>query len=144
MKNIKIALLQLMPEDSLEGNLKKGIQYCKKSKEMGADIALFPEMWNVGYNIPAEDSALNKNAVSSEDVFVKSFAALAKELNMAIGITYLEKYNPLPRNTLTLFDRFGKEVLTYAKVHTCDFFDERKLTAGDVFMLMILILGAVL
>ena len=111
---------------------------------MGADIALFPEMWSVGYNIPAEDSALNKNAVSFDNAFVKSFADLAKELNMAIGITYLEKYNPLPRNTLTLFDRFGKEVLTYAKVHTCDFFDERKLTAGDVFMLMILILGAVL
>ena len=52
---------------------------------------------------------------------------------MAIGITFLEKYEPLPRNTLCLFDRFGNRVLTYAKVHTCDFGDECRLTAGDDF-----------
>ncbi len=133
MKNIKIALLQLLPEGSQEGNLKKGIEYCKKSKEMGADIALFPEMWNVGYNIPDNDSFIKENAVSSDDVFVKTFGNLAKELNMAIGITYLEKYKTLSRNTLTLFDCFGKDVLTYAKVHTCDFCVERKLMPGDDF-----------
>ena len=131
MKNLKIALLQLLPEHSLEGNLKKGIEYCRKSKEMGADIALFPEMWSVGYDIPEDDSVID--AVSLDDVFVKSFADLAKELDMAIGITYLEKYKPLPRNTLTLFDRFGNDVLTYAKLHTCDFDAECKLTAGEDF-----------
>lgn len=52
---------------------------------------------------------------------------------MAIGITFLEKYEPLPRNTLCLFDRFGNRALTYAKVHTCDFGDECRLTAGDDF-----------
>ena len=52
---------------------------------------------------------------------------------MAVGITYLERYDPLPRNTLTIFDRFGSPILTYAKVHTCDFGDERRLTPGDGF-----------
>mgnify|MGYP000997828267 FL=1 len=52
---------------------------------------------------------------------------------MAIGVTFLEKYKPLPRNTLCLFDRFGNKALTYAKVHTCDFGDECRLTAGDDF-----------
>lgn len=52
---------------------------------------------------------------------------------MAVAITYLERYDPLPRNTVTLFDRFGKPVLTYAKVHTCDFDVERHLTPGDEF-----------
>ena len=90
-------------------------------------------MWNVGYNILKNDSFIKANAVSSDDVFVKTFGNLAKELNMAIGLTCLEKYKPLPRNTLTLFDRFGNDVLTYAKVHTCDFDEECKLTAGDDF-----------
>lgn len=40
MKNLKVTLLQLMPEGTLDGNLKKGLQYCRKSKEMGADIEL--------------------------------------------------------------------------------------------------------
>ena len=52
---------------------------------------------------------------------------------MAVAITYLERYEPLPRNTVTLFDRFGKPVLTYAKVHTCDFDVEQHLTPGDEF-----------
>ena len=44
MNLLKIALLQLAPCGTLEKNLEKGIRYCKMAKEMGADIALFPEM----------------------------------------------------------------------------------------------------
>ena len=54
MKSLKIALLQLLPCDTQQENLEKGIAACKKAKEMGADIALFPEIWNVGYNIPQD------------------------------------------------------------------------------------------
>lgn len=133
MNILKIALLQLLPESTLDGNLKKGLEYCKKAKEMGADIALFPEMWSVGYCIPENINKLKEIAVSAEGDFVRSFGMLAQTLDMAIGITFLEKYEPLPRNTLCLFDRTGNKVLTYAKVHTCDFSDESRLTAGDDF-----------
>lgn len=133
MKNLKIALLQLMPGNSLEENLAKGADACKKAKKMGADIALFPEMWSSGYKIPENIEELKTGAVSSDSDFVCSFGELAKKLGMAIGITFLEAFEPLPRNTLCLFDRFGSRVLTYAKVHTCDFGDECRLTAGDDF-----------
>ena len=131
MNILRIALLQLLPGDSLEARQKKGSDACRRAKEMGADIALFPEMWSSGYQIPPEP--ISPEPVSSDSPFVTSFAALAKELDMAIGITYLEAYDPLPRNTLTLFDRHGDHVLTYAKVHTCDFGDECRLTPGDDF-----------
>jgi predicted amidohydrolase len=40
----------------------------------------------------------------------------------------------LPRNTLTLFDRHGKEVFSYAKVHTSDFKPlEASMTPGEEF-----------
>ena len=133
MKNLKIALLQLMPGNSLEENLAKGADACKKAKKMGADIALFPEMWSSGYKISENIEKLKTDAVSSDSDFVCSFGELAKKLGMAIGITFLEAFEPLPRNTLCLFDRFGSRVLTYAKVHTCDFGDECRLTAGDDF-----------
>lgn len=133
MTDLKVALLQLMPEDTLEGNLHKGLEYCKRSKEMGADIALFPEMWSVGYNIPQDFAELKASAVSADSAFVNSFQGMAKDLNMAIGITFLENYEPLPRNTLCLIDRFGNRALEYSKVHTCDFGDECRLTAGDDF-----------
>lgn len=133
MNHLKVALLQLLPENTLDGNLQKGLHYCKKAKEMGADIALFPEMWSVGYCIPENIDELKASAVSADSNFVSSFSRLAKTLDLAIGITFLEKYEPLPRNTFCLFDRFGSRTLTYAKVHTCDFGDECRLTAGDDF-----------
>jgi len=133
MTNLKIALLQLIPEGTLDGNRNKGLEYCRKAKEMGADIALFPEMWSVGYVIPEDVTELVAGSVSADDEFVRSFGDLAKELGMAIGITFLEKNDPLPRNTVCLFDRFGNKVLTYAKVHTCDFCDEGRLSAGEDF-----------
>ncbi len=133
MNNLKVALLQLMPENTLDGNLQKGLKYCRKSKEMGADIALFPEMRSIGYNIPEDIEELKENAVSVNSAFVNSFGKIARELNVAIGITFLEKYDPLPRNTMCLFDRFGNNILTYAKVHTCDFDDECTLMSGNDF-----------
>ncbi|MCH5343250.1 MAG: carbon-nitrogen hydrolase family protein [Acetatifactor sp.] len=134
MNLLKIALLQIAPCGTLSGNLEKGIKCCKKAKEMGADIALFPEMWSNGYNIydrPVDE--WKKEAIPANSDFVNSFGNLAKELNMAIGITLLEKYDKNLRNTLVLFDRFGERKLTYAKVHTCDFDVERNLTPGEDF-----------
>ncbi len=133
MDNLRVALLQLMPEDTMDGNLQKGLEYCRKSKDMGADIALFPEMWSVGYNIPDDIDELKGSAVSADSVFIDSFRKLAEDLDMAVGITFLEKYDPLPRNSLCIFDRFGNEALRYAKVHTCDFGDESRLTPGEDF-----------
>jgi predicted amidohydrolase len=116
---INVAMLQSMPLATQEENLRKGLEVCKRAKAMGADIALFPEMWSTGYSIPADAEALKRLATPRDGAFVRAFADMAKELNMAIGVTYLEAFDPLPRNTLTLFDRFGREALTYAKVHIC-------------------------
>lgn len=132
--HIKIALLQISPCKTAEENLEKGIQYCKKARESGADIALFPEMWSNGYHIygrPVRE--WKEEAVSVDSDFVTGFGRLARELNMAIGITLLEKYGNAPRNSLVLFDRFGKQKFVYAKVHTCDFDAEHHLTPGDDF-----------
>ena len=139
MSLLKIALLQISPCGSLKENLDKGVEYCKKAKEMNADIALFPEMWSNGYNIynrPVEK--WKSEAVPSDGEFVNTFGCLAKELGMAIGITLLEKHECAPRNSIVLFDRFGERKFTYAKVHTCDFDVERNLTPGDDFYVTVL------
>ena len=131
---IKLALLQIAPCGSLEDNKIKGIKACRKAKELGADIALFPEMYSNGYDIynrPAEE--WKNEAVNVDGSFVKAFKDLAHELNMAIGITLLEKHKKSPRNTLVLFDRFGDKKFAYSKVHTCDFGEERELCPGEDF-----------
>ena len=136
---LRIALLQIAPCGTLEGNLKKGMECCRKARENGADIALFPEMWSNGYNIcdrPAGE--WREEAVSADSDFVNAFQSLAKELDMAVGITLLEKQEGAPRNSLVLFDRFGERKFVYAKVHTCDFGAEQDLTPGDDFYVTVL------
>lgn len=133
---LKIAFLQLIPEANIEGNIEKGIKACREAKEKGADIALFPEMWSCGYVFPHNEEWLEKNSISLDSKYVKSFSEIASELNMAIAITLLEKHKPKPRNSVCLFDRHGKLVYRYSKVHICDFGeddDEGVLDAGDDF-----------
>ncbi|MBS6195024.1 MAG: carbon-nitrogen hydrolase family protein [Clostridiales bacterium] len=134
MNILKIALLQIAPCTTIDENLEKGIKACKTAKEMGADIALFPEMWSNGYRIynrPVEE--WKKEAIPADSEFVNSFGCIAKELNLAVGITLLEEYEGFPRNTLILFDRLGNRKFTYAKVHTCDFDVEGNLLPGEDF-----------
>lgn len=146
MDLLKIALLQIAPCGALSENFAKGIEYCRKAKEKGADIALFPEMWSCGYDIYERPAAeWRAEAIAADSDFVCTFGRLAEELNMAIGITLLEKCEnaqqsqntpqsqSAPRNSLVLFDRHGKRKLVYAKVHTCDFGAERNLTPGEDF-----------
>lgn len=107
---IKVALLQMTACGAdQQSNLEKGDAYCRQAKALGADIALFPEMWNIGYTPFHQDILLHDytredavfyaddikkwqaQAISTDSAFVQHFRALAKELKMAIAITYLEK-----------------------------------------------------
>ena len=73
-------------------------------------------------------------ATAADDPFVGRFRDLARSLNMAIGLTYLERGPGRPSNTLALIDRSGEVVLTYRKVHLCDFdAPEVACAAGDAF-----------
>ncbi len=138
--NLVIALLQMESDGvNQEANLNKADQYCREAAKMGADIALMPEMWNIGYADYPGKTRKNRAqwealAVSRDSAYVKHFESLAKELNMAIVVTYLETWPDAPRNAATLIDRKGKQVFTYAKVHTCDFGKrESACTPGDDF-----------
>lgn len=138
---IKIAMLQLLPEASIEQNLKKGLDACIEAKKLGADIALFPEMWSTGYKISLDQKEFESQSINKNSNFILSFKKLAQELNLAIGITFLETNNPKPLNSVIFFDKKGNEVLHYSKVHTCDFDVEKVLSSGDDFYVADLDLG---
>lgn len=165
MSTLRVALLQMAPHGAdQDANRAKGEAFCRWAKEVGADIALFPEMWNIGYSgycsetatpetdlwrvpelwQPGESSAWEQwsaareqwqaQAIARDGAFLGHFRSLARELEMAIAITYLEQWPGAPRNSVSLIDRRGEVVLTYAKVHTCDFdLKEAALTPGDGF-----------
>ena len=134
MNPLKIALLQIAPGQTLDENLEKGLRFCRAAKEKGADIALFPEMWSNGYRIYDRPAAeWQAETIPADGAFIQAFGRLAGELQMAVGITLLERFQTAPRNSLILFDRFGERKLAYSKVHTCDFDTEKNLTPGEDF-----------
>lgn len=135
MTTIKVALLQMAAYGKDQAaNLAKGELFCRQARQQGADIALFPEMWNIGYTFYDDDrEEWEAQAVSQEDAFVSHFQALARELDMAIALTYLEKWPGAPRNSVSIIDRHGRIILTYAKVHTCDFEKEVACMPGEDF-----------
>ncbi|MDB5077108.1 MAG: carbon-nitrogen hydrolase family protein [Chloroflexi bacterium] len=164
MSTVTVALLQMLAHGlDINQNMEKGDRFCRQAAAAGADIALFPEMWSIGYlpyseeagefydmyrspelwadrrereqPIRAEDrERWRAHAIGADSQFVEHFRALARELGLAIAITYLERWDGAPRNTMSLIDRHGEIVLTYAKVHTCDFdVPEGECTPGDEF-----------
>ena len=47
---LTVALLQMAPRgDDVAYNLDKAERFCREAAEKGADIALMPEMWSIGY-----------------------------------------------------------------------------------------------
>ncbi len=131
--NLKIAFLQVLPGKNLEENLTIGKKACIEAKEKGADVALFPEMWSDGYYLPQDEEELRKLAISKDSDFINEFRNLSKELEMAIGITFLEEHEPKPLNSVVFFNRLGEEILHYSKVHICAFADEKVLSGGEDF-----------
>jgi predicted amidohydrolase len=134
-----VAMLQLEPHrpgDGLDRAFARAETACRDAALKGADIAVMPEMWSIGYQGyvggDEERRRWQERAIPRDHPWIHRFSALARELGIAIAVTYLERWKGAPRNSLTLFDRRGREVLTYAKMHTCDFANfEAACTPGD-------------
>ena len=136
---LRIALMQAFPEAAdQQKNLRIAEKYCRQAAESKADILLMPEMWNIGYRgfgqFDAETTReWQKQATPIDGPWVGRLRELAAELDLAIAATYLQQWPEKPRNTVSLIDRHGEIVLSYSKVHTCDFAFEAALTPGEGF-----------
>jgi predicted amidohydrolase len=119
-KKIIIAHLQIFAFDnSIEQNKVKADKYCRIADSLGADIAVLPEMYSIGcgYDKPVIIEDWISQAISIDHSFVKHFVNLAKELEMAIAVTFLEKENMEYYNSVCVINRFGEISLKHRKVH---------------------------
>ena len=75
----------------------------------------------------------NSKAICNNDKFINQYISLAKNLEMAIAVTYLEKTDKKPKNTAIIIDRNGNIILKYSKVHTVDSKMEAYMEPGTEF-----------
>ena len=121
-----LALLQIAPTQSNQDkNLEKGIRYCREAKRGGADLVVFPELWNIGFTPCPIDAAGRRAwescAIDQKGQFFQEFVALARELRFNIAITYLAKHAPKPQNSVSIINGQGEVVLNYSKRFICNF-----------------------
>lgn len=133
-----VALLQIPsapydPDDHLE----QGVAAIRKAAEMGAHLALFPEMWQSGYPPAGYDqpdlAVLKSKAVCEDSHWVTTLRRACAQHHIGAGITYLQDHSTGLRNAVSLIGPGGELLCTYAKVHTCAFDWEGRLTPGDSF-----------
>jgi predicted amidohydrolase len=124
-----VALLQLESPGAYESlALRRGEAALRAAAAAGADVAVLPEVWQLGYaTFPAG------RALAPDAPFLQRHRELAAELGLAVVVTYLERAGDGKRNAALLVDRHGRDVLRYAKAHVCSFAQEAALTPGDGF-----------
>lgn len=138
---LKIALLQMMTvEERIEENIWIADKFCREAAKAGAQIAVFPEMFSIGYPTPYNENnsfvswkavafanqlpdpqkitdKYRGYAIDDQHKYLQHFRNLAAELDLAIAVTYMSQGKQFPRNTVLIIDRFGKDVLKYSKTH---------------------------
>lgn len=140
-----LALLQLgiANTTSEEGFRQRARDMLVQAKAGGADIALMPEMYSIGYealfpgynksdSTPLFEWMEKATPLSSSNPsdWLPFFQNTARELSLSIGATFLGRNGDrAPTNSLSLIDRHGKVLFTYSKVHTCNWVASEALTS---------------
>ena len=124
----KTAILQMRSRNrDMEGNISAVIDKLMEAKSNRADILLLPECFTTGYDLTIG----NDSALTPDDL--QSLRQKAKELRIGVVATAITKGTEKPQNAAFVIDKKGEILMQYAKVHTCDFADEKALAPGDAF-----------
>ena len=124
----KTAILQMRSRNrDIAGNISTVIDKMKEAKSNHADILLLPECFITGYDLTiGNDSALTQNDLLP-------LCEKAKELQIGVVATAITKGSEKPQNAAFVIDKNGGILMKYAKVHTCDFANEKALESGNEF-----------
>lgn len=124
----RVAVLQMRSVNrEYERNIKTIIKYMSDAKQNGADILLLPECFITGYDLTID----NASAITENDL--APLCENAKELNIGLVATALTQGKSNSQNSAFVISKDGKILMKYAKVHTCDFADEKVLESGTEF-----------
>ncbi|KRM73839.1 carbon-nitrogen family hydrolase [Secundilactobacillus collinoides] len=110
-------------------NFAKIEQFVKQAADQKADMVIFPEMWNTGYDLIRLADIADANGDQTKHVL----AALARKYNIMVhGGSVSTKRDGKFYNSTYIFDKDGTEIANYDKVHLFGLMAEDDyLTAGN-------------
>src|SRR5215467_11590997 len=101
---MKIAVAQISCSlGDPEGNLSKARDFCRRAKEIGAELIVFPEMTDTGYSM----SVIQKYAGHWKSGFVPGLQEIASDLSIAIVSGVSERDESSIYNSQVLVDAKG-------------------------------------
>ncbi len=131
-KPITIALLQMdIDAGNPEANFAKLERMLEEacSHSPKPDIVMFPEMWNTGYSLVNIKEIADRNGERTTAMLSE---ASRRHGVYIIGGSIAELKGEEVYNTTYAFDREGRRISDYSKIHLFRLMDEEKyLTAGD-------------
>ncbi len=126
-KGVNISMLQMSSViGDVEANINKVKDLLEKGLTYNTDVLILPEVWTVGWSCKHFQE-------TTQDLYsgnVSNFLAeTAKKYNInIIGGSFITKYNDKYYNTCPVFNRTGKLVASYSKMHLYSYYgcDEDK------------------
>jgi len=121
MNEFRVAVVQTALNASREENIEKIEQLIRRAAEAGAQIILPPELFEGPYFCRVEEEELFALAAPYEgNQTIARFAALARELQVVIPISFFERSGQAYYNSLVVVDADGSDLGLYRKSHIPD------------------------
>jgi len=121
MRNVTVAATQMACTHNSEENIDKAVGLIKAAKQKGADIILIQEMFASLY-FPCINDPENFNLALpfKNNPILEKMAAIAKELDVVLPVSFFEKDNNTYYNSLAVIDADGSILDLYRKSHIPD------------------------
>ncbi|HHG3471560.1 N-carbamoylputrescine amidase [Vibrio parahaemolyticus] len=120
-KVVKFAALQLTKSWDLEENLAKAKKAIREAAQNGANVILPQELFAAPYFCKKQEAKYFELAEETANShLIQEMSALAKELGVAIPVSYFEKAGNTFFNSLVMIDADGTVLDNYRKSHIPD------------------------
>ena len=115
-----------------KANLLKVRDFCRRGRDGGVELIVFPEMTDTGYSM----SVIQAHANSWTSGFIPELQEIAANLSIAIVCGVSERDGTSIYNSLVLVDQHGKIAAKYRKTHlyaVAPVEEEKCFVSGDTF-----------
>ena len=121
MSIVTVAAAQFSMDWDRDRNIAKAKEMVRRAAAQGANIVLLPELFETPYFCQDESAAHLALARPFEgNPLIAEFAALAKELAVALPLSFFERANNVYFNSLAMIDENGSVLGRYRKSHIPD------------------------